>query len=263
MGGRLVIEIRDLSFAYPRSDFVLRVPALRVAAGQSAAVIGPSGSGTTTLLDLIAGILVPRGGVLRVAGQEPAGQADSARRRFRLRELGLVFQEFELFEYLTLRENILVPYRIHPDLRLGSQSRAFAQTLAESLGIGPHLDRYPEQVSQGERQRAAIARALVTRPRLILADEPTGNLDLRTGRTILEVMLQRARELQASVVMVTHDAALLDAFDQVIDIEPWHTAGNRTADAPRGVAPDRPHAEREEYDTGPHAEREEYEGGAA
>jgi putative ABC transport system ATP-binding protein len=226
MGGRLVIEIRDATFSYPRSDFTLHVPSLCVADGQTAALIGPSGSGKTTLLNLVAGILVPRRGLLRIAGREPSGEADVARRRFRIRELGLVFQEFELFEYLTIRENILVPYRIDSALPLGRETRAFAQSLAESLGIAQHLDRYPDQVSQGERQRAAIARALVTRPRLILADEPTGNLDSRTGRTILQVLLQRARDLKASVVMVTHDPTLLSEFDQVIDIEPWQTAGS-------------------------------------
>lgn len=227
MEGCLVIEIENLTFVYLEGGFRLHVPSLRVEPGQRVAVVGPSGSGKTTLLNLLAGILLPRDGLLRVAGRELARQPDSVRRRFRLGELGLVFQEFELLEYLTVRENILLPYRSNSAFRCDGPSRSLAESLAASLGIAEHLDRYPGRLSQGECQRVAIARALVTRPRLILADEPTGSLDRRTGMAIVKVMLERARELDASLVMVTHDPSLLDHFDSVIDVEPWRLAGGR------------------------------------
>ncbi len=213
-----MIEIEGLEFAYPAGGFRLRVASLRVSPGETAAIVGPSGCGKTTLLHLVAGILLPREGILRVDGFEPAREPDAARRRFRITRMGLVFQEFELLEYLSARENILLPYRVNPALRLDAAVRASAGALADRLGIGPLLDRPPRRLSQGERQRVAIARALVARPRLVLADEPTGNLDPATGRAIVEVILERARESGAGVLAVTHDPALLDRFDRVIDL---------------------------------------------
>lgn len=213
-----MIEIEDLTFVYPDGRFHLRLPRLRVAPDEKVAMIGPSGCGKTTLLSLIAGILLPHGGVLRVAGRDLARESDAARRRFRLADIGLVFQDFQLLEYLTVRDNVLLPCRMHPALLLDQKVHDFAETLAASLGIAEHLDRYPTRLSQGERQRVAIARALVTRPRLLLADEPTGNLDPQTSRTIVEIMLERARVLEASLVAVTHDPTLLERFDRVIDL---------------------------------------------
>jgi putative ABC transport system ATP-binding protein len=221
-----MIEIENLTFLYPEGGFRLHVPSLRVEPGQRVAIVGPSGSGKTTLLNLLAGILLPRDGLLRIAGCELAGQSDAVRRRFRIREIGLVFQEFELLEYLTVRENILLPYRLNSALRLDGPARSLAESLAAALGIAAHLDRYPGRLSQGECQRVAVARALVTRPRLILADEPTGSLDRRTALALVDVLFERTRELNASLVMVTHDRALLDRFEAVIDVEPWRVTGD-------------------------------------
>jgi putative ABC transport system ATP-binding protein len=192
---------------------------LRVDSDEKVAVIGPSGSGKTTLLSLAAGILLADEGRIRVDGTEISAASDAARRDFRISNIGLVFQEFELLEYLTVRENILLPYRVSTALKFDREVRASVEPLAESVGIGRALDRYPHRLSQGERQRVALSRALITRPRILFADEPTGNLDPRTSRTIVEVLLRQAEAARATVLMVTHDHSLLEWFDRVIDLE--------------------------------------------
>lgn len=214
-----MIKLRNMVFEYPDSDFSLRAASLDIDPGQRAAVIGPSGSGKTTLLHIAAGILLPTGGSVRVANTEISRQDDAARRSFRIAIIGLIFQEFELLEYLTVRQNILLPYRINPALKLNSTARDQAAALAQSVGISKVLDRHPDRLSQGERQRVAICRALVTSPKIVLADEPTGNLDPKTSRTIVQVMLDQAAARGATVLMVTHDHSLIDRFDRVIDIE--------------------------------------------
>jgi putative ABC transport system ATP-binding protein len=183
------------------------------------AVIGPSGSGKTTLLYLAAGIVSPLSGAVRVAGHDLSRQTDAERRRFRIRQIGLVFQEFELLEYLTVRENILLPYRINPALPLDRAVRQRVGAVAEAVGLSHALDRCPHRLSQGERQRVALSRALITQPRLILADEPTGNLDPRTSGTIVSLLLDQAQQTRATVLMVTHDHSLLTRFSRVLDLE--------------------------------------------
>ncbi len=214
-----LIEIDELTFGYRGSAFRLRVPSLRIEQGEKVAVIGPSGSGKTTLLHLVAGILLPETGRIRIGGTEPPKEPDAGRRNFRISQIGMIFQEFELLEYLTVRENILLPYRINRWLTLDREVQSSVHALAESVGIADSLDRYPDRLSQGERQRVAISRALITRPRMIFADEPTGNLDPHTSHTILTVIIEQARASGATVLMVTHDHSLLDRFDRVIDFE--------------------------------------------
>jgi putative ABC transport system ATP-binding protein len=214
-----MIAFDHVTFAYPHSEFRLEVPSLRVAAREKVAVIGPSGSGKTTLLHLAAGIITPLSGSVRVEGQEISRQSDATRRSFRIRHIGLVFQEFELLEYLTVRENILLPYRINPALRLDREVRQSVQALAASVSIADALNRFPHRLSHGERQRVAISRALVAKPRLILADEPTGNLDPRTSQTILSLLLDQADRTGATLLMVTHDHSLLRRLDRVLNME--------------------------------------------
>ncbi|MDP6544369.1 MAG: ABC transporter ATP-binding protein [Phycisphaerae bacterium] len=214
-----MISLRDMAFEYPDSDFSLRAGALDIDVGQRAAVIGPSGSGKTTLLHIVAGILTPTAGSVRVSGAEISRRSDPERRSYRIANIGLIFQEFELLEYLTVRQNILLPYRINPALKLNGAARASADALAQSMGISEVLDRHPDRMSQGQRQRVAICRAMVTDPKIILADEPTGNLDPQTSRTIVQVLLDQATAREATVLMVTHDHSLLDRFDRVIDME--------------------------------------------
>ncbi len=214
-----MIQFDDIAFAYSGSEFRLRVPALSIESGETVALIGPSGSGKTTLLHLAAGILLPDEGTIRVDDFEISQAGDAARRNFRISNVGLIFQEFELLEYLSVRENVLLPYRVNRSLKLDREVVASVGSLAAAVGIERALNRYPKRLSQGERQRVAVCRALIARPQVIFADEPTGNLDPRTSRTIVELLLEQARQSEATVVMVTHDHSLLDRFDRVVDLE--------------------------------------------
>lgn len=217
-----LINIRNLSFRYPEGSFCLSVPTLAVQRGGRLAVVGASGSGKTTLLDLIAGIRTTQAGSIRLNGIALETLSDAARRRYRIRNLGLIFQAFELLEYLTVRGNILLPYRISAELELTSEVIMRAEQLAADTGIGEHIDSYPQQLSQGERQRAAICRALITVPQLILADEPTGNLDPDNKHKVLDILLQQVERNDATLVMVTHDHDLLERFDRVVDMRELH-----------------------------------------
>ncbi|MCV6592397.1 MAG: ABC transporter ATP-binding protein [Silicimonas sp.] len=212
-----MVDIEELSFAYGARGFRLRVPQLRLDDGERVAIVGPSGSGKTTLLNLIAGILKPDGGRIDVAGTEVTALSDAAHRRFRARHIGFVFQDFALLDYLSARQNILYPYRITPALKLDGAARVRAETLAEACGIGDKLDRHPNALSQGEQQRVAICRALVTQPRLILSDEATGNLDPDSKARILDLLFEQAGAVGASVLAVTHDHELLPRFGRVLD----------------------------------------------
>jgi len=212
------VAIDGLEFAYPGADFRLSLPRCAVPRGDAAVVVGPSGCGKTTLLDLCAGIRLPDRGAIAADGFSWRDHDDAARRRRRLSEVGLVFQEFELLDHLTVEENLLLPYLIHPALRLDEAARGRARGLADDLGIAHLLARRPQRLSQGERQRVAIGRALVTEPSLLLADEPTGNLDPDSTRVVLDLLVRQARARGATLLVVTHDHSLLDAFDQVIEL---------------------------------------------
>jgi putative ABC transport system ATP-binding protein len=217
-----LISIRDLDFRYPRGGFCLRVPTLNVDKGERIAVVGASGSGKTTLLDIIAGIRTAATGDVNVGGKAIASLSDAARRDFRIRRIGLIFQAFELLEYLTVRDNVLLPYRIGRTLSRQADTDSRLDKLAGEMGIAARLDRHPEQLSQGERQRAAICRALITAPELILADEPTGNLDPENKQRVLALLLEQVANHGATLVMVTHDHDLLEPFDRVLDMRDFH-----------------------------------------
>ena len=194
------------------------MPKLEIATGEKVAVIGPSGSGKTTLLHLIAGIHPPEAGRIRTQGVELTGLDDRRRREFRLGHVGLVFQEFELLEYLSVLDNVLLPYRIGSRLRLDAAVRERAMRLATDVGIGDKVQRNARLLSQGERQRVAICRALLAEPGLLLADEPTGNLDPRNKGRVLDILVTQAEEHGSTLLTVTHDHGLLDRFDRVLDL---------------------------------------------
>lgn len=217
-----MVVVCDLRFAYPGSEFVLDIPEFAVAAGEKLAIIGPSGAGKTTLLKLIAGIAVPQAGSVRVGGTELRGLDDTARRDFRITRIGFVFQELELLDYLNVFDNIVHTYRINPVLRLDAAVRARAHDLAEEVGLGGKLRRMPSELSQGERQRAAVCRALLPEPGLILADEATGNLDPANKVRILDLLFQATDRRGASLLAVTHDHELLPRFDRVVDFRSFH-----------------------------------------
>ena len=241
-----MISIKDLQFKYPRTDFSLQLPSLEVAPGSKVAFVGPSGCGKTTLLNLISGIATADRGSVVTAGQDVGKMTSSQRRDFRILNIGLVFQQFELVDYLDLKSNILLPFAINRSLQQSTdaglsffrsgrssessgitggsgtrnlaryikgvvrsndiQSRAIG--LAQEMGLGDKLKRFPSQLSQGEKQRCAICRALVTEPRLILADEPTGNLDPKNKLAIMELLFEQAERFGQTLVMVTHDMSI-------------------------------------------------------
>jgi len=214
-----VIRITDVGFRYGEGEFRLRVRDLRVERGTTAAFIGPSGSGKTTLLNLIAGITLPREGRIETDGVCISSLSDDGRRSFRVRNIGLVFQEFELLEYLNVLDNILLPYRINPSLALVPAVRERVVDLAEQVGIRDKLMRYPRRLSQGERQRVAVCRAVLPEPALLLADEPTGNLDPVNAARVLDILFDYVEQNGATLAAVTHDHDLLERFERVIDLK--------------------------------------------
>ena len=212
-----MISIQSLEFFYRNGEFHLHIPEFSIARGQKVAVIGPSGSGKTTLLNLIAGILAPVSGAVQVGDIKVSELNDAARRDFRITNIGFVFQDFELLDYLNVFDNILHPYRISGALKLDRAVKQRAALLAEEMDIGDKLRRRAEDLSQGEKQRAAICRALLTQPRLILADEATGNLDPENKLRILDLLFSAVEEHDATLLAVTHDHELLERFDRTID----------------------------------------------
>jgi putative ABC transport system ATP-binding protein len=214
-----MIEIEQLRFRYPRSDFLLDLPRLKIETGEKVAIVGPSGCGKTTLLNLIAGIVVPDSGSVSVAGNLVSERSDAARRNFRIANVGMVFQQFELVEYLDARSNIVLPFSINSTLKLDSSIRSQASELAQLTGLSEKLGRRASQLSQGEQQRVAICRALITSPKLILADEPTGNLDPKNKQVILDLIFDQANQRGQTLVVVTHDMGILKGFDRTIDFE--------------------------------------------
>jgi ABC-type lipoprotein export system ATPase subunit len=213
-----MIRVRDLSFGYPHGGFALSVNELEVARGESVAVVGPSGCGKTTLLHLLAGILAPASGSVVLDGVEVSELGREDRQDFRAISVGLVFQEFELLEYLDVPENVLLPYRVSPALTLDGEARQRAIDLAEQVGLADKKKSFPRQLSQGERQRVAVCRSLVTRPKALFGDEPTANLDADNRDLVMDTLFRYAEEQGAPLIVVTHDQELHRRFDTVVDV---------------------------------------------
>lgn len=212
-----MIQIHDLVFRYGSQGFTLRIEDLEIPQGQKLALVGPSGSGKTTFLNLLAGIHLPEQGSIEIHGLETTRLNEKDRRNMRSARFGLVFQEFELVEYLSVTDNIRLPFMINRTLDSQVADRAAIRALAESVGIGDKLKRMPQQLSQGEKQRVAICRALIHQPDILLADEPTGNLDPANKGKILKLLIEQAERQSATLIVVTHDQSLLDRFERVID----------------------------------------------
>lgn len=209
--------VTDLRFAYPGDAFRLHVPGLELAVGKALALAGPSGAGKSTLLRLLTGLLAPASGQVRLGSAQIEALNREQSRAFRLQHIGLVFQDFALLDYLSVTENILLPHHFRGDA--GTPARKKTHELAERLQIDRYLDKRVSQLSQGERQRVAVARALVHEPRFIFADEPTASLDPSRGRIVVDLLLEDARQRGACLVMVTHDPNLLPFFDQTLRME--------------------------------------------
>ena len=186
----------------------------RVRAGESVAIVGASGSGKSTLLGLLAGLDVPTAGRVWIAGEDLFALDEDGRARLRGRLVGFVFQSFQLLPALTALENVMLP------LELAGQAQAAAKARAElaRVGLAERLGHYPRQLSGGEQQRVALARAFATGPKLLFADEPTGNLDSATGAQVIELLFRMNREHGTTLVLVTHDEALADRCDRRISI---------------------------------------------
>lgn len=190
--------LRDVTFEIEQGDFV--------------AIVGPSGSGKTTLLGLLAGLDTPTRGSVRVDDVDLSSLDEDARARLRGERIGFVFQSFQLIPTLTAIENVQIPL----ELRGANDATARARDVLARVGLGDRLDHFPTQLSGGEQQRVAVARAFANQPRILFADEPTGNLDSDTGTRIVELLETLNRESGSTVILVTHDAALAQRARRVI-----------------------------------------------
>jgi putative ABC transport system ATP-binding protein len=193
---------------------VLDDVSLDVAAGETVAIIGPSGSGKTTLLGLCAGLDRPTSGTVALVGEEIGAMSEDERAAMRVRAVGFVFQSFRLLPTLTALENVTVPLELRGEG--GRQAAEAAAALLARVGLGDRLDHYPQQLSGGEQQRVALARAFVHRPRLLFADEPTGNLDGETSARVQDLLFELNREAGTALVVVTHDAELAARCERTI-----------------------------------------------
>jgi ABC-type lipoprotein export system ATPase subunit len=211
------VRLEGVRFSYSRGGFSLAVDSLSIERGERVALVGPSGCGKTTLVSLVTGVLVPDAGAVHLGDALVSDLTDGARRALRLERVGMVFQELELIEYLTGLENALLPYHLSAHLPLDAAVSARAEALLAKLGVAHAARRLPARLSQGERQRVAVARALVTEPDLLVADEPTGNLDPENADALLQLLFERAAEREAALLVVTHDHGLLERFDRVVD----------------------------------------------
>ncbi len=188
---------------------------LEINAGESVAVVGASGSGKTTLLGIVAGLDLPSAGRVTLGGHDLTALDEEGRARVRGEMVGFVFQSFQLLGSLTALENVMLP----GELRGDADAAAHARDLLARVGLERRGSHYPRQLSGGEQQRVAIARAFASRPQVLFADEPTGNLDTVTGAKVIELLFELNREFDTTLVLVTHDAALAGRCDRIIELD--------------------------------------------
>ena len=202
------------------------------------AVVGPSGSGKTTLLGLLAGLDEPTEGTVTVAGENLQALTEDGRARFRANNVGFVFQTFHLLPTLTALENVMVPMELRESASRenGHSIRARAMALLERVGLGDRAGHYPAQLSGGEQQRVALARAFANEPRILFADEPTGNLDRKTGRRVVELMEELNQELKTTLVLVTHDLDLAARAHRTISLEDGRIVSDEVRREPSGLS---------------------------
>ena len=215
----LILQIRDLHFQYPASDFKIKISDIKITKGSKIAISGKSGSGKTTLIHLISGILKPQSGEILFYDKSITDMNDKEIRKHRISNIGFIFQEFELLEYLNVMDNLILPYKINKSLVLDAEIKDKAKEIANRIGIGNKLDQHPKQLSGGERQRLAIARALITSPPLIIADEPTGNLDEKTSNIVMDEITDQVSYTNSTLIMISHNNELISSFDEIIDIQ--------------------------------------------
>lgn len=227
--GASIVRVRALTKQVATGDAQLTIledVSFDVAAGEAVAIVGVSGSGKSTLLGLLAGLDTPSTGQVQINGHDLYALDEDGRAALRGRMVGFVFQSFQLLPAMTALENVMLPLELAGNLT----AREAARAMLDRVGLGGRLRHYPKQLSGGEQQRVAIARAFVTRPALLLADEPTGNLDAATGAQVIDLMFELNREQRTTLLLVTHDEALSQRCNRVLRL-----AGGRLENG-KGVA---------------------------
>ena len=210
-GSRDLTVLKDISFSVEPGGFL--------------AILGPSGSGKTTLLGLLAGLDRPTAGTVLLEGQDLGSLSEDQRARVRSEKVGFVFQAFQLIPTLTAQENVQVPLELRGESNAGTRAR----DLLQRVGLGGREHHYPAQLSGGEQQRVAVARGFSSRPKLLFADEPTGNLDAATGATIIDLMVELNRDLGTTMVLVTHDLDLAGRAHRTIRLADGRVVGDTAA----------------------------------
>jgi putative ABC transport system ATP-binding protein len=230
-----ILELDSVSKVYGRGHTEIRAVdgvGFAAAAGEIVLIMGPSGSGKTTLLSVAGGLLTPTSGEVVVAGSRLGSLSRSSLSKLRLRKIGFVFQAFNLMAGLSAQENVALVMNLagRKDRTVDRDSRE----LLQRLGLGERLDHVPADLSGGEKQRVAVARALANDPPLILADEPTGNLDSKSGREVMAMMSELARERHKAVIIVTHDSRIMSIADRIL----WLEDGRLSEQEPRDYVVD-------------------------
>jgi len=223
-----ILRCRSLSRTYrsgSRDLTVLKDITFDVSPGEFLAILGPSGSGKTTLLGLLAGLDLPTSGMVQLDGENLGSMSEDERARLRVEKIGFVFQSFQLMPTLTAQENVQVPL----ELRGQSEAGTRARDLLTRVGLSGREHHYPVQLSGGEQQRVALARAFSTRPKVLFADEPTGNLDAGTGATIIELMAELNQDQGTTLILVTHDLELASRARRTIRLADGRLSGDTAA----------------------------------
>jgi len=237
MDHKLAVELADVSRIYKRDEFEIRAlddVTIRIPGGRFVAIMGPSGSGKTTMLNLIAGIDHPTSGRVAVGGEEITRMKEVELARWRSRHIGLVFQFYNLIPVLTAFENVELPLLLTPLKK--ADRRSHVETALRAVGLADRVDHYPRQLSGGQEQRVAIARAIVTDPTIVLADEPTGDLDAQSAEEILALLTELNRHFRKTIVMVTHDARAERYVETIIRLDKGVLVGVETGKAANAAA---------------------------
>lgn len=217
-GNNIVLRTRNLGKQVSSPEGALTIlddVSLEIGAGETVALIGPSGAGKTTLLALLAGLDRPTTGDVQLCGEDLTAMDEDGRARVRGRHVGFVFQSFHLVSSLTALENVMLPLELAGE----ADAAARAREALDSVGLGRRTTHYPKQLSGGEKQRVAIARAFVTRPSILFADEPTGNLDAASGDRIADLLFNLNEQSDTTLVLVTHDRELANRCDRIVELE--------------------------------------------
>lgn len=219
---QVVVELIDVTKVYPLGKtevHAVRGVSFTIEKGDFIALTGPSGSGKSTILNMIGCIDTPTSGVVKINGTETSKLKDKALTALRHKTLGFIFQSFNLIPVLDVYENVEFPLLLGKEKRDKAETRKWIDFLIDAVGLGPHRKHKPSELSGGQRQRVAIARALVTKPMIVLADEPTANLDSKTGKSIIELMKKLNQELETTFIFSTHDPGIVEIADHVIRLQ--------------------------------------------